>query len=88
MLTATNNPLHFAFKLQEHFSSLEPTQTRDVQNRETYVDQELQNATKVLVPNDGYKPPLVMHYLGPYTVIEKHNKYFVVLNSRQMPEAI
>ena len=35
MQTAPNNPLHFVSKLQEHFSSLEPTQTRNVQNRQT-----------------------------------------------------
>ena len=30
-----------------------------------------------------------MRYSGPYTVIEKYNKYFVaILNSRQVPEAL
>ena len=33
MQTAPNNPLHFVSKLQEHFNSQAPTQTRDVQNR-------------------------------------------------------
>ena len=41
MKTTPNDPLHFVFKLQEHFSFLEPTQTRDVQNRQIYADQEL-----------------------------------------------
>ena len=88
MQTAPNNPLHFVSKLQKHFSSLASTQTKDVQNRRAYVDQELQNATKVLVRNDSYKPLLVMRYSGPYTIIEKHNKHFVILNSRKVPEAV
>ena len=49
-----------------------------------HVDQELQNATKVLVRNDGYKPLLAMRYLGAYTVIEKHHKYLVILNRRSI----
>lgn len=88
MQTAPNNPLHFVSKLQEHLNSIEPTQTRDVQNKRSYVDRELQNANKVLVRNDGYKPPLAMRYSGPYSVLEKHNKYFVILNSRKVPEAV
>jgi len=88
MYTAPNNPLHFVAKLQEHFNSLEPTQTRDQPNRRTYVDQGLKVAERVLVRNDGYKPPLAMRYSGPYKVIEKHNKYFVILNNKQVPEAV
>ena len=65
MQTAPNNTVHFVSKLQEHFSSQEPTQTRDVQNRQTYVDQELQTATKILVRIDGYKPPLAMRSSDP-----------------------
>ena len=83
---APNNPLHFVSKLQEHFNSLEPTQTRDQASKQEYVDQGLMDADRVLVRNDGYKPPLAMLYSGPYKVIEKHSKYYVILNSRQVPE--
>ena len=88
MYTAPNNPLHFVSKLQEHFNSLEPTQTRDQASKQAYVDQGLIDADRVLVRNDGYKPPLAMRYSGPYKVIEKHSKYYVILNSRQVPEAV
>ena len=53
MQTTPYNHLHFISKLQEHFSSIQPTQTRNVQNRKTYVDQELRNSDEVLVRNDG-----------------------------------
>ena len=46
------------------------------------------DADRVLIRNDGYKPPLAMHYSGPYKVIKKHSKYYVILNSRQLPEAV
>ena len=88
MQTAPNNPLHFVSKLQEHFSFLEPTQTRDVQNRQTRVDRELQNATKVLVRNDSYKFPLAMRYSGPYTIIKKKHNNNLFLNSRQVPDSV
>ena len=29
-----------------------------------------------------------MHYSGPYKVIKKHSKFYVILNSRQVPEAV
>ena len=36
-----------------------------LQNRQTCVDQELQNTTKILARNDGYKLILAMHSSGP-----------------------
>ena len=88
MYTAPNNPLHLVSKLQEHFNSLEPTQTRDQASEQEYVDQGLMDAVRVLVRNDGYKPSLAKRYSGLSKVIEKHSKYYVILNSRQVPEAV
>ena len=88
MYTAPNNPLHLVSKLQEHFNSLEPTQTRDQASKQEYVDQGLMDADRVLVRNDGYKPSLAKRYSGPSKVIENHSKYYVILNSRQVPEAV
>ena len=67
---------------------MEPTQTRDQASKQAYVDQGLMDADRVLVRNDGYKPPLALRYSGSYKVIEKHSKYYVILNSRQIPEAV
>ena len=35
---------------------------------------------------DNYKSPLTMRYSGPYLVIQKHNKYFVILNVDMYPK--
>ena len=90
MYTVPNNPLHFVSKLQEHFNSLEPTQARDQASKQAYVDHGLIDADRVLVRNDGYwiQTTLAMRYSGPYKVIEKHSKYYVILNSRQVPETV
>ena len=39
----------------------------------------------MLVRIDKYKPLLAMHYSGPFKVIEKHSKYYVISNSRHVP---
>ena len=44
--TAPNNPLHFVAKLQEHFNSLKPAQTRDYSSKQTYLDQGSRDATE------------------------------------------
>ena len=82
MYTAPDNPLHFVSKLPEHFNSLEPTRNRDQTCKQTYVDQGLMDADRVLVRNDEYKPPLAMHCSVQYKIIEKHSlKTFITLVS-------
>jgi len=85
MYTAPNNPLHFVAKLQEHFNSLELTQTRDQPNRRTHVDQGLKDAERVFV-----RKMVTNHHwqYGILVLLSKNITNILSILNKQVPEAV
>ena len=61
----------------------QPTRTKLQQS--TFVHKDLQNCTHVFIRRDAWKTPLQPTYDGPFRVIDRKDRYFVVSlnNSRQ-----
>ena len=59
-------------------SSIKPVLPRHPSHRKTYMDKELNRTTHVFVRRDRVLPPLSRPYEGPYKVLERHPKYFVL----------
>lgn len=70
---------HFQFldDLQRHVQSLSPSSTRP-SNAKIFIHPDLTTAEYVLLRKDGYKPPLSFSFDGPYKVISRKDKTFVI----------
>ena len=58
-------------------SNARPVPTRN-NNRRSYIHPDLPQASFVFVRCDQVRRPLTPHYTGPYKVLERTEKYFVV----------
>ena len=50
----------------------------------TYLQNDLFKCAKVWVRNDAVTPPLYPLYSGPHTVLERHDKYFVIRKDEKL----
>ena len=57
---------------------LKPPAVRPHQQRSFYVSSDLDSCTRVFVHNDAVKTPLQHPYDGPFKVIKRTNKYFML----------
>ena len=70
-------------KLKQTMQKLQATPTK-LHTRTTYVSKKLDTCTHVFVRQDHVQKPLDMPYKGPYRVIRRARKYFVLdLDGRQ-----
>ena len=67
-------------QLKEHFNSIRPRQTRS-QPQSSFVNNQLYSCKRVLIRKDHtkQKQPLELRYSGPYEVLERHPKFFLLL---------
>ena len=75
-LTASESA--YAHDLEAFLSSVKPVLPHHPSTRKTYIDKELKNTTHVFVRRDRVLPPLSRPYEGPYKVLLRNPKYFVL----------
>ena len=68
--------------LKEFIRELKPVSPRVHAEVKSYLDKNLQDCKLVLVRNDAVLPPLSPRFSGPYKVIKRHEKYFVLQDSK------
>ena len=68
----------YAHDLVTSLSSIKPVLPRHPTTRKTYIDKELNNTSHVFVRRDRVLPPLYRPYEGPYKVLERNQKYFLL----------
>lgn len=71
----------FAFlqQLQEHIRTLRPVPATRHGNNTTFVHKDLMSSSHVFVRQDAVRRPLQQPYDGPYPVVSRKEKFFVLL---------
>lgn len=82
-LTATNpqsddSVPEFVQKLREHMQELRPTQGTQHGRKKTFIFKDLDTSEYVFLRHDGPKAPLQQPYDGPFKVIKRNDKTFVI----------
>ena len=72
------DPTDYVHRLRQYMSNLRPTPTRHTPHRE-HIHADLHTCTHVWIRIDAVRAPLRPHYQGPFQVIERHDKFFVLL---------
>ena len=72
-----SEPGNYVHRLRQHMASLQPTPAR-TQQRQSQVHPELSTCTHVFVRVDAVKKPLQQPYDGPFEVVRRTDKYFIV----------
>ncbi|KAK2577565.1 hypothetical protein KPH14_012711, partial [Odynerus spinipes] len=75
---AIENETEFVAKLRKYMRALQPVPASRHGTKSTFVFKELQNATHVYVRRDMRKASLQQPYDGPFKVLERHKRHFVV----------
>lgn len=68
----------FAQELRSQFNSLKPVNGSAHGDRKSFIFKDLATASHVFLRNDTVKAPLVQPYDGPYQVITRNDKTFVI----------
>lgn len=77
--TRTNEPdVPFLRQLQQTMRSIQPPPPRFHRQQNTYVPNNLASTEYVYVRKDSHKHPLQRPYEGPYRVVTKSDKYFIL----------
>ena len=71
------SPLDYAKRLSDHMGALKPTPPR-LQTRSSFIDLHLQDCTHVFVRCDAVRKPLQAPYNGPFKVLERKEKFFLL----------
>ncbi|XP_033116175.1 uncharacterized protein LOC117116277 [Anneissia japonica] len=80
-LTEYSNYVH---RLRDIMSNFYPTPTRTNPNRKSYISQDLLTCTHVFVRRDSVRKPLHHPYDGPFKVLRRADKHFVLdINGRR-----
>ena len=81
---ATLDPTLYVQRLQRAMQSLQPPTSRSQQRTNINVPSELQTCTHVFVRRDAVRKPLQAPYDGPFKVLSRSAKHFVLqLNNRK-----
>ncbi|CAH8513258.1 unnamed protein product [Dicrocoelium dendriticum] len=76
-ITGESDPTSYVARLKHHMSQLQPTPTRRT-SRIPQVHKDLHSCPFVFVRVDAVRKPLQPPYEGPFKVISRHDKYYVV----------
>ena len=71
-------PGQFVAQLKKHFKQIKAPPTREHFNKH-FLDSKLQSCKRVFVRNDHQQQPWELRYKGPFKVVKRRPKYFVVL---------
>lgn len=72
-------PSEFVNKLRNHFKSIKPVPASRHCKNSIFVFKELQTCSHVFIRTDALRSALQPPYEGPYSVVDRNNKYFTVL---------
>ena len=73
----TCDPTNYVHRLKQHMSNLQPARSRTV-SKQGHIDKALHTCTHVWVRTDAVRKPLQPPYNGPYKVLRREAKYFVL----------
>ncbi|XP_025263430.1 uncharacterized protein LOC112637596 [Camponotus floridanus] len=86
---AADNVSDFVKELRQHLRELRPTKVSRHGTGKTFVFKDLATSEEVFIRHDGLKQPLQQPYDGPYKVIKRAEKTFVVrINGRDVTVSI
>ncbi|CAN8031683.1 unnamed protein product, partial [Ixodes persulcatus] len=89
LISTMPDPLSYVTHLREVMRNLRATPTRHHDRHPTYVCDELTSATHVFVRRDAVKKPLEQPYDGPFKVLDRRDKFFLLdLNGRRDTNSI
>ena len=78
-IPAQQNSAEYLERLRDCMSSLRPVPGTCHQGPQAhFVHKQLLSCAFVFVRRDGYKTPLQNPYYGPFRVVERHEKYFII----------
>ncbi|XP_071828672.1 uncharacterized protein [Apostichopus japonicus] len=72
------DPSDYVDRLRQYMTNLRPALTRTPPYR-NQIHPDLHTCTHVWIRIDAVRAPLQPHYNGPYQVIERHDKFFILL---------
>ncbi|KAK5639260.1 hypothetical protein RI129_011375 [Pyrocoelia pectoralis] len=73
-----NNISSFLHNLYEHMRKLKPIPIKHHSKRSLFVHPELHSTSHVFIRHDGHRSPLQPVYDGPYKVLARTEKYFII----------
>ncbi len=76
--TSTIDPSSYADSLKQTMKNLTPTPTRVNTTLPTFISKDLLSSTHVFVRRDSLRPSLTAPYDGPYPVIKRRTKQFII----------
>ena len=77
------DPINYVCKLKSLMQHLRPSIPR-LSPRKSYVSTDLSHCTHVFIRHDAVRKPLQPPYDGPYPVVQRKDKYFVIdINGRK-----
>ena len=68
--------------LKKFIQELKPIPPKVHKEVHSYLDKNLQHCKFVLVRNDALQPPLSLRFSGPFEVIKRYDKYFILKDSK------
>ena len=75
--TSLHDAANYVHRLRQYMTDILPAKTR-IQSPSSHVPDGLQSCTHVFVRNDAVRKPLQQPYTGPYKVLHRTPKYFVL----------
>lgn len=72
------NEVEFIQDFRRAMNLIRPTQTAHHAKAKPFIQKELHRCKQVFVRNDAVGPPLQQPYDGPFSVIERHPKYYTL----------
>lgn len=73
-----SDPFTFVERLKETMNKLKPVQSSNHNKQSIFVHKDMNTCTHVFIRHDGVRKSLQPTYDGPFEVISKHPKYFMV----------
>ena len=64
-------------KLRDFVENLQPPSPREHQGK-FFIDKNLNDSKRVFIRNDHLQQPLSPRFSGPYDVVSRHEKYFII----------
>lgn len=68
----------FVIKLKATMNSIKPSPASNHSTSNVFIQKDLKTCTHVFIRDDNVRPPLKQPYDGPYEVIRRHEKHFIL----------
>ena len=73
-----SDPANYVHRLRRFMLNIRPHPTRTQHHRTSYINPDLHSATHVFIRDDSVRKPLQPPYRGPFRVIRRTDKFFVL----------